>query len=228
MTTKLKTVLFDLDGTLADTAPDLARVLNELLIEEGKAPLPFNLIRPQVSHGSPGLLKLGFDVTPESAEYPRLRTRLLALYADNVCRDTTLFTGMEAVLDGLVARGLNWGIVTNKPSAFTDRLVAELRLRHPPACVVSGDTTTNRKPHPEPMWLACRQAGSEPAQCVYVGDAERDIQAGRAAGMRTLVALFGYIDRTHDAPEHWGADALVHTPAEILDWLVANRSTEPT
>ena len=228
MNTKLKTVLFDLDGTLADTAPDLARVVNDLLVEEGHAPLPFAVIRPQVSHGSPGLLKLGFGIDPTSPEYPRLRSRLLDLYADNLCRDTVLFAGMDAVLDGLTARGLNWGIVTNKPSAFTDRLVAELRLRHPPACVVSGDTTTNRKPHPEPMWLACRQAGSEPAQCVYVGDAERDIQAGRAAGMRTLVALFGYIDRTHDAPELWGADALVHTPAEILDWLVTNRSTEPT
>lgn len=222
MTSKLKTVLFDLDGTLADTAPDLARVLNELLVEDGRAPLPFAIIRPQVSHGSPGLLKLGFDITPESADYPRLRTRLLKLYADNVCRDTTLFTGMEAVLDGLVARGLNWGIVTNKPAAFTDKLVRELRLRHPPASVISGDTTQNRKPHPEPMWLACRQAGSEPAQCVYVGDAERDIHAGRAAGMHTLVALFGYIDAEQDEPDSWGADALLHAPGEILDWLDAH------
>lgn len=221
MTTKLKTVLFDLDGTLADTAPDLARVLNELLIEEGKAPLPFEIIRPQVSHGSPGLLKIGFDLAPESAEYPRLRTRLLELYADNVCRDTTLFAGMEAVLDGLAARRLNWGIVTNKPAAFTDKLVRELRLRHAPASVISGDTTQNRKPHPEPMWLACRQAGSEPAQCVYVGDAERDIHAGRAAGMRTLVALFGYIDTQLDEPDSWGADAMLRNPGEILDWLDA-------
>jgi len=215
----IRTVLFDLDGTLADTAPDLARVLNELLIEEGRAPLPFEAIRPQVSHGSPGLLKLGFDVNAASADYPRLRRRLLELYADNLCRETTLFAGMEDVLDGLVARRLNWGIVTNKPAAFTDRLVAELRLRHPPASVISGDTTPNRKPHPEPLWLACRQAGSEPAQCVYVGDAERDIHAGRAAGMHTLVALFGYIDTRHDEPESWGADTLLHSPGDILDWL---------
>ncbi len=221
MTTKLKTVLFDLDGTLADTAPDLARVLNELLVEEGRAPLPFAIIRPQVSHGSPGLLKIGFGIDPTSVEYPRLRTRLLELYANNVCRDTTLFAGMEAVLDGLIERGFNWGIVTNKPAAFTDRLVSELRLRHPPASVISGDTTQNRKPHPEPMWLACRQAGSEPAQCVYVGDAERDIHAGRAAGMRTLVALFGYIDAQLDEPDSWGADAMLRTPGEILDWLDA-------
>ncbi len=221
MTTILKTILFDLDGTLADTAPDLARVLNELLVEEGKAPLPFEIIRPQVSHGSPGLLKIGFEIEPTSPEYPRLRARLLELYADNVCRDTTLFAGMEAVLDGLAARGLNWGIVTNKPAAFTDKLVRELRLRHSPASVISGDTTQNRKPHPEPMWLACRQAGSEPAQCVYVGDAERDIHAGRAAGMRTLVALFGYIDAHLDEPESWGADAMLRTPGEVLDWLDA-------
>lgn len=214
----IRTVLFDLDGTLADTAPDLARVLNELLAEEGRAPLPFETIRPEVSHGSPGLLRLGFGLTASSPDYARLRERLLELYAQDVCRDTRLFPGMREVLIGLKARGLNWGIVTNKPAFLTEPLVRKLALDDPPVSVVSGDTTTNRKPHPEPMLLACSQAGSSPVQCLYVGDAVRDIEAGRAAGMPTLVALFGYIGK-HETPDTWGADGMIESPREILDWL---------
>jgi phosphoglycolate phosphatase len=214
----IRTVLFDLDGTLADTAPDLARVLNELLVEEGRQPLPFETIRPEVSHGSPGLLKLGFGVTSSSPDYARLRERLLELYASDVCRDTRLFPGMHEVLAGLEARGLNWGIVTNKPAFLTDPLVQKLAFRNPPVSVVSGDTTTNRKPHPEPMLLACTQAGSQPSQCLYVGDARRDIEAGRAAGMPTLVALFGYIG-AHETPASWDADGMIRSPRDILDWL---------
>jgi phosphoglycolate phosphatase len=219
--TELRTVLFDLDGTLADTAPDLARVLNELLVEERRPPLPFETIRPEVSHGSPGLLKLGFGVTSTSPDYARLRERLLALYAHDLCRDTRLFPGMHEVLAGLKARGLNWGIVTNKPAFLTDPLMKKLGLGDTPAAVVSGDTTANRKPHPEPMLLACTQAGSRPSQCLYVGDAERDIEAGRAAGMPTLVALFGYIG-SHETPGTWGADGMIESPEGILEWLDAN------
>jgi phosphoglycolate phosphatase len=219
----IRTVLFDLDGTLADTAPDLARVLNELLVEEGRAPLPFEAIRPEVSHGSPGLLRLGFGITSSAPDYARLRERLLALYARDVCRDTRMFPGMREVLAGLKARGLNWGIVTNKPAFLTEPLVEKLALDQAPAAVVSGDTTANRKPHPEPMLLACAQAGSQPGQCLYVGDARRDIEAGRAAGMPTLVALFGYIG-DHESPQTWGADRMIESPREILDWLdAANR-----
>jgi len=214
----IRTVLFDLDGTFADTAPDLASALNALLAEEGRSPLPFAQIRPQVSHGSIGLLKLGFGVAPGDTDFLRLRERLLAIYSANLCRDTRPFPGVPEVLEELRRRGRNWGIVTNKPAFLTEPLVRQLNLPFPPACVISGDSTVNRKPHPEPMLLACRQAGSEPAQCLYVGDAERDIAAGRDAGMKTLVALFGYID-SHERPERWGADGMIRTAAEVLDWL---------
>lgn len=214
----IRTVLFDLDGTLADTAPDLAQALNTLLAEESRAALPFARIRPVVSHGSPGLLELGFGICPHDASFARLRERLLAIYAANLCRATRLFPGIAELLIELRRRGLNWGIVTNKPAFLTEPLVAQLPLPYAPACIVSGDTTTNRKPHPEPMLLACRRAGSLPNECLYVGDAARDIQAGREAGMRTLVALFGYIG-DNERPHTWGASGLVHTPMEILDWL---------
>jgi phosphoglycolate phosphatase len=218
MVAMIRTVLFDLDGTLADTAPDLAQALNTLLAEEGRARLPFERIRPVVSHGSTGLLSLGFAVGAQDPEFGRLRARLLAIYADNLCAHTRLFPGMAPLLEALERRGLNWGIVTNKPTALTEPLVAQLPVPFPPACIVSGDTTTNRKPHPEPMLLACTRAGSEPQSCLYVGDAERDIQAGRRAGMRTLVALFGYIG-DNEEPRSWGADGLVQDPMEILNWL---------
>jgi phosphoglycolate phosphatase len=222
----IRTVLFDLDGTLADTAPDLARALNELLVEEGRAPLAAEVIRPVVSHGSPGLLKLGFGLTAQDRNYARLRERLLALYAAGLCRETKLFEGIAEVLDELKARAMNWGIVTNKPAFLTVPLVERLRLPFPPACIVSGDSTANRKPHPEPMLLACRQAGSLPAECLYIGDAERDIEAGRQARMPTLVALFGYIE-AHETPHTWGADGMIRSPREILDWLDARNGKRP-
>ncbi len=214
----IRTVLFDLDGTLADTAPDLARALNELLAEEGRAALPYERIRPVVSHGSPGLLKLGFGLSAKDKDYARLRERLLALYAEDICRETRLFDGMTDVLAGLAARGMNWGIVTNKPAFLTEPLVQALKLAHPPVCVISGDSTANRKPHPEPMLLACQKAGRTAPECLYVGDAERDIEAGREAGMPTLVALFGYID-AHESPGNWGADGMIGKPSAILNWV---------
>ncbi len=214
----IRTVLFDLDGTLADTAPDLAYALNTLLTEEGRAPLPEAHIRPEVSHGSPGLLKVGFNMGPQDADYARLRSRLLAIYADNLCRKTRLFPGIDELLKALERQGINWGIVTNKPAFLTDPLVRQLSPSPAPACIVSGDTTTNRKPHPEPMLHACTRAGSQPPQCLYVGDAERDVQAGKEAGMKTLVALFGYISAS-ESPENWGADGMIRRPQEILEWL---------
>ena len=214
----IRAVLFDLDGTLADTAPDLAAALNELLAQEGRPPLPFTTIRPFVSHGSTALLRLGFDITPAHAEFDALRERLLAHYAENICEHTRLFPGTDELLNELTQRGVCWGIVTNKPGYLTDPLIARLALRHPPACVVSGDTTPNRKPHPEPMLHACAIARATPAETLYVGDAQRDIQAGREAGMRTLVALFGYIGENED-PAQWGADGMVRSPLEVLDWI---------
>lgn len=218
MTSKIRTVLFDLDGTLADTAPDLAHALNALLVEEGKKALPYDTIRPEVSHGASALVTLGFGQKPGDSEFDRLRQRFLVLYTENLCHHTRLFDGIPPLLQALQKQGINWGVVTNKPAFLTDPLMAQLRPEPAPICVVSGDTVPNRKPHPEPMLHACAAAGSRPEQCLYVGDAERDILAGRHAGMKTLVALFGYING-HETPERWGADGLVRAPGEILDWM---------
>lgn len=214
----IKAVLFDLDGTLADTAPDLVHALNTLRHEHGLAPVDYTLARGEASHGSGALLKLGFGVTPEAAEFESLRTRFLALYADSGCARTRLFPGMEALLEQLRAQGLQLGIVTNKPSYLTAPVLAALRLGRPFDCVVSGDTTPFCKPHPEPLRHAARMLEQPPAHCVFVGDAERDIVAGRAAGMYTLVALFGYL-RPEDRPATWGADGLLETPADLWTWL---------
>jgi len=214
----IRTILFDLDGTLADTAPDLAYALNTLLAEHGKPSLPYESIRPVASHGAAALIELGFGIPSNEPRFAPLRERFLEIYRAHLTRGTRLFPGMAALLDALVARGLNWGIVTNKPAFLTDPLVSQLGLNGDAACVVSGDTTANRKPHPEPMLHACKLAGSKAEECLYVGDAARDIQAGRSAGMKTLVALFGYIGEQDD-PTSWGADGLIHAPREILDWL---------
>ncbi|MEX2164848.1 MAG: HAD-IA family hydrolase [Sulfuricaulis sp.] len=216
--TKIRTVLFDLDGTIADTAPDMAHALNALLQAEGKQTLAFEDIRPVVSHGASALIKLGLGVAPGEAEFDRLRERFLAVYADNLCRHTRPFDGIGPLLVSLHAAGIAWGIVTNKPAFLTEPLIASLDLKPAPVCIVSGDTTNNRKPHPEPMLHAAAAAGARPEQCLYVGDAERDIQAGKLAGMKTLVALFGYISRS-ETPDRWGADGMVNSPHEILEWL---------
>jgi phosphoglycolate phosphatase len=219
-TMRVSTVLFDLDGTLADTAPDLGYAINALLAEHQRPPLPFEAIRPVASHGSPGLIKLAFGITSQQPEYESLRKRFLELYAARVCHETVLFTGMSDVLAALAVRKMKWGVVTNKPAFLTEPLLRILAPTPPPVCIVSGDSTRNRKPHPEPMLLACKQAGVEPGECVFVGDAERDIQAGRDAGMQTLVALFGYISED-DKPQDWGADAMIHHPRELIGWLDA-------
>jgi 2-phosphoglycolate phosphatase len=214
----IRTVLFDLDGTLADTAPDLAFALNEVRREQDCEPLPFERIRPVVSHGGIALIKLGFDIDETAPQFDSLRQRLLAIYREHIVRETTLFEGMEKVLEEIEGRGLNWGVVTNKPGWLTEPLLEGLALKERAAAIVSGDTLDERKPHPAPMLLACEQAGSSAAQCLYVGDAERDIEAGRNAGMRTLVALFGYIGEG-DSPEQWQADGMVSEASAILDWL---------
>jgi phosphoglycolate phosphatase len=214
----IRTVLFDLDGTLADTAPDLAYTLNTLLQERNKPALPYESIRPVASHGAAGLIELGFGVARDTPGFTPLRERFISIYRAHLTRATRLFPGMSVLLDQLAARGLNWGIVTNKPAFLTDPLIEQLGLREDAVCVVSGDTTANRKPHPEPMLHACQLAGSKPEECLYVGDAERDIEAGNAAGMQTLVALFGYIS-AQDHPETWGARGLIQSPQDILAWL---------
>lgn len=212
----LRAVLFDLDGTLVDTAPDLASALNQLRAEHGMAPLPIEVIRGECAHGANELLHLAFLMTPDQPAFPQLRARFLALYHDTGHRGSRLFPGMDEALAGLSARGLKWGIVTNKPARFTDDLVRVLGLQTP--CVVSGDTTPFSKPHPAPMEHAARLLDVDARSCVFIGDAERDIIAGRRANMRTLVARFGYL-RTGDEPERWGADGALDSAHDLLPWL---------
>ncbi len=214
----LRTVLFDLDGTLADTAPDLAFALNSLLEQEEHDALPLAAIRPVVSLGSPGLLFLGFALRPTDARYAGLRQRLLDIYAHHITRNTRLFPGMTELLSEIEARGMNWGVVTNKPAFLTGPLMERLGLTQRAACIVSGDTLSQSKPHPAPMLHACKQAGSQAHQCLYVGDAQSDIEAGQRAGMKTLVALFGYLP-PHENPEDWGADGMIDHPGAVLDWI---------
>ena len=214
----IRTVLFDLDGTLLDTAPDLADALNTVLVEHGQPPLPYAEIRPVVSHGGIALVELGFGMDRTDPRFDVLRSRLLKVYRENISRKTRPFPGMTELLEQLEARHINWGVVTHKPGWLTDPLLRDLGLYERSAWVVSGDTLSERKPHPAPMLYACEQAGSQPAQCVYVGDALRDIEAGNNAGMHTLVALFGYIPAEDDTGT-WQADAEISTPGDLLDWL---------
>lgn len=215
-------ILFDLDGTLADTGPDLAGALNLLLSEEGREPLPYQTIRPLVSHG--GLIMIGscLGIPVDSMEMQRLHRRFLEIYQSRIAAETDLFRGMDEVLASLEAMALPWGIVTNKPEFLTTPLIAALRLEHRAVCVVSGDTLEYSKPHPAPLLHACQVAGRAPSRSVYIGDARRDIEAGVNAGMRTLVALYGYLG-ADDRPETWGASGMIHSPAGVLAWLEESR-----
>ncbi|HEY9201154.1 MAG TPA: HAD-IA family hydrolase [Gammaproteobacteria bacterium] len=215
---QIKTVLFDLDGTLIDTAPDMAHALNLLLEEEQCDTLPYEAIRPVVSNGSAALVELGFAGVSDPAELARLKQRYLDIYQANLCVHSTLFPGMAELIDQLELHRRNWGVVTNKPGWLTDPLMRQLDLYTRAACVISGDTTANRKPHPEPMYLACKQAGSTGSQCLYIGDAQRDIQAGRNAGMQTMIACYGYIGDWENIDD-WGADYRIEQPLDVLDLL---------
>lgn len=211
----MKTILFDLDGTLVDTAPDLGYALNLQLKKHGRQLLADAEIRPFASHGSKGLLALGFGITPDDANFNQMRDEYLNLYETVLTRSPLLFDGMQIVLDSIIKKGLSWGIVTNKPGRFTVPLVKSLGLYQQAVCVISGDDAPQPKPSPATLLLACKQAEVKPAECLYIGDAERDIQAGRAAGMQTAIAMYGYIDET-DQPLTWGADATIATPDDIL------------
>ena len=210
-------MLFDLDGTLLDTAPDLVHALNEVRREQQLAPLPFEVARTQVSHGSSGLIRLGF---PQLSGQPleALRLRLLEIYSANLAGGTRLFAGCQQVLDELARRRMRWGIVTNKPAFLTIPLLATLKLDATASCVVSGDTLPERKPHPAPVQHAAGLLHLAPAHCLYVGDAERDVQSARAAGMPVLVARYGYLGPDDD-PVSWGPDAYIDSPLQILQWL---------
>ncbi|HUV22512.1 MAG TPA: phosphoglycolate phosphatase [Gammaproteobacteria bacterium] len=208
-------VLFDLDGTLIDTAPDMGGALNNLLREENREPLPLATIRPYVSQGGLVLTRLGFANTVSEAEIEPLRQRFLQHYLAIVADNSRLFDGFEAVLAELEARSIPWGVVTNKPEWLTHPLLEQLGLAARSAVIIGGDTLAQRKPHPQPLLVAAERIGVDCRQCIYVGDDERDIVAGRAAQMKTLVAAWGYIaDATAIAA--WNADGVIDTPSDLL------------
>ena len=214
----ITTILFDLDGTLVDTAPDLGLALNLQLKKHGKPSLSEAVIRPIASHGSRGLIGLGFGLTPLDAGFIAMRDEYLALYDTVFTRSPVLFDGIADLLEAIELTGLKWGIVTNKPRRFTLPLIKSMGLDKRAACVVSGDDAPHPKPSPDTLLLACEHIGVAPKNCIYVGDAQRDIQAGQAAGMKTALALFGYIDVT-DKPAQWGADVTINTPNELLNHI---------
>ena len=212
-----RAVLFDLDGTLADTAADLSAAVNHLRKQRGLNELPVAEVRPYASMGARGLLRVGFGLSPEDPGYLPLRNAFLDRYDERVCVETRLFPGMAELLQELVHRRIAWGIVTNKSSRFTPRIVAGLKLA--PACVVCGDSTPHLKPHPAPMFLAAEQLKLPPPKCVYLGDDLRDIQAGRAAGMRPVAVEWGYHSPDNAPPRDWDADAVIAAPDELLKLL---------
>ena len=201
-----------------DTAPDLGHALNLQLIRHGKQPLANTTIRPFASHGSRGLIGLGFGITPKDNNFINMRDEYLAIYDTVFTRSPVLLPGIAELLQAIEIKGIKWGVVTNKPRRFTMPLIESMGLHKRVACVVSGDDAPQPKPSPATLLMACKKVGVLPKNCIYVGDAERDIQAGRAAGMKTVVALFGYIDVT-DKPQDWGADALIEVPSELLEVL---------
>ena len=214
----INTVLFDLDGTLIDTAPDMAGALDILCDEEQQARLPFDEIRPVVSNGSVALVKLAFGETIDEATLNRLKTRYLEIYQDNLSIHSQLFDEMGELLSQLEEKNIQWGVVTNKPGWLTEPLMEALNLHLRAACIVSSDSTENRKPHPEPMYYACKLANVLPEQCVYIGDARRDIEAGQNAGMKTIIAEYGYIGIDEDIKD-WQADYSIQSPSQLLTLL---------
>jgi N-acetyl-D-muramate 6-phosphate phosphatase len=217
----LRAVLFDLDGTLLDTAPDMVGAMNQLRGDAGLSPLPFANARPFVSHGAKALVQLGFPQA-EGAAFEALRKRFLEVYRARVCRETSIYDGVAEALAHLESVGILWGIVTNKPGWLTEPLLEHFALRQRARAVVSGDTLAERKPHPAPLLHAARHMGVEPQHCVYFGDAERDVLAARAAGMSAHVALFGYIPQA-ERPREWPADRWHESPQDMASWLQSLR-----
>ena len=214
---KLSCVLFDLDGTLVDTAPDLISCLNRALHVHGFDIVVPEIIKPFISYGAAAMINASQPTLDDQLKADILKT-MLTHYQNNIAEHTVFFSGMAETLAAIEAQGLKWGVVTNKRKRFTNPLMDALKLTERAACIVSGDTTANPKPHPEPMLLACKQADVDPKECVYIGDALHDITAGKNAQMKTLAAVYGYIN-PGDTPETWGADALIESPDQISTWI---------
>ena len=212
-----RAVLFDLDGTLADTAPDLGYAINRMRTARGLPQLPLAITRPVTSMGARGLLSVGLDVAPEHPGYDTMRKEFLAIYADNLCRETRLFPGMSDLLTELERRAVLWGVVTNKAEGLTHPLLKLLDLHSRAACIIGGDTTGKLKPDPASLLEASRRIGIAPQDCLYLGDDRRDVEAGRAAGMKVVVAGFGYLNGSD--PATWNADAIIKQPLDLLRHL---------
>ena len=215
----LEAVLFDLDGTLIDTAPDLAGTLNEMRRRRGLDPVPLAQVRPFVSHGARGMLTSGFGMKTDDPQFQAMREEFLQIYADNICVDSQLFPGMEELLQHLEERGVAWGVVTNKFERLARPLLEALQLSDRAAVIVGGDTCPRPKPFPDPLLHAAAEIGVAPARTLYVGDDARDVTAARAAGMPVVVAAYGYLG-DGDPPSFWGADAILDSPQEVLGWII--------
>lgn len=214
----IKLVLFDLDGTLVDSAPDLAAAANEMRAARGLDAMAYELLRPMVGSGARGMVGVALQVAPGDADYEALKHEFLDRYEARLLDQTRAFAGVESLLASLSHAGLSWGVVTNKAERFALPLTAALGLNTGAVAVIGGDTTLHTKPHPAPLLEAARRAGIEPEHCIYVGDDERDIVAGRAAGMQTVAAAWGYLGKGQPI-EAWGADIVLSSPAELLQAL---------
>lgn len=222
-----RALLFDLDGTLADTAPDLAAAINRVRADRDLPALPLSELRPHVSSGARGMIRAAFGLGPQDEGYAPLAEAFLAHYARALCVHTRLFDGMAELLERLDAAGIAWGIVTNKQSRFTDPLVEALGLHRRARCVISGDSAPRPKPAPDPLLLACQRATVDPRDGLYVGDDERDVIAGKAAGMGTVAVTYGYLGV--DVPiERWGADTIINHPGELVGLAGIERSVRDT
>lgn len=211
-----RAILFDLDGTLADTAPDLAAAVNYLRTQRGLDPTPYAILRPTASAGARGMIGAAFGLQPADEGFEELRLQWFERYQSAMAVESTLFDGVVELLDGIRAAGMDWGVVTNKPARFTDPLMPQIGLSHA-GCIVSGDTTGFSKPHPAPLLEGARRLDVAPQDCWYVGDDLRDIEAGRAAGMTTVACSWGYCGDIE--PSHWGADYLLASPLALLTTL---------
>lgn len=219
---KLSCVLFDLDGTLVDTAPDLIACLNRALSLHGLPAASAERVMPAISYGAKAMIAVSQNTAIDEELQAEILETLHGLYQNNIAEHSVFFTGMAETLDAIEAQGLKWGVVTNKLKRFTDPLMAALKLSARAACIISGDTAAKPKPHPEPMLAACQQAEVKPEECVYIGDAVHDIVAGKSVGMKTLAARYGYL-KPDDLPETWGADALIASPSQITQWIGRQR-----
>lgn len=218
MWTDVKAVLFDLDGTLIDSAPDLGAAADKMRVDRGLPSLPLAAYRPMAGAGARGMLGIGFGMTPESPDFPAMREEFFRNYEQCMMARTYAFDGVASLIASLESASLAWGVVTNKSKRFTEPLTRQMALFANARAIVSGDTTPYSKPHPEPLFEAARRIGLEPAHCIYVGDDERDIMAGKAAGMKTVAACYGYLGSAADT-SNWGADAHINSPLELLKLL---------